>query len=57
MIWYMVYLLTAIGLPPSGSSRVHIYTKQYIKQQNRHKQYTEQQYHDKKPYHVSDFPW
>jgi len=38
---YMIYLLTAIGLPPGGSSTVHIYTqtlhrttqnKQYIKQ-------------------------
>jgi hypothetical protein len=28
----MIYLLTAIGLPPGGSSTVHIYT---------HKQYTE----------------
>jgi uncharacterized integral membrane protein len=37
----MIYLLTAIGLPPSGSSTVHIYTqtvhrtiqiKQYIEQ-------------------------
>ena len=23
----MIYLLTAIGLPPSGSSKVHIYTQ------------------------------
>ena len=39
----MIYLLTAIGLSPSGSSTVHIYTqtvrrtiqnKQYIKQHN-----------------------
>ena len=28
MIWYdVIYLLTAIGLSPSGSSTVHIYTK------------------------------
>jgi len=27
-------LLTAIGLSPSGSSTVHIYTKQYIEQYN-----------------------
>jgi len=40
---------TAIGLPPGGSSTVHIYTqiqrttqKQYIDQHNRNKQYTEQ---------------
>ena len=25
-IWYLIYLLTAIGLIPSGSSTVHIYT-------------------------------
>jgi len=39
----MIYLLTAIGLSPGGSSTVHIYTKtvyrttqnkQYIKQHN-----------------------
>ena len=27
MIWYMIYLLTAIGLTPGGSSTVHIYTQ------------------------------
>jgi hypothetical protein len=27
MIWYMIYLLTAIGLTPGGSSQVHIYTQ------------------------------
>ena len=47
-----VYLLTAIGLTPGGSSTVPIYTqtiieqhslhKQYIEQHNRHEQYTEQ---------------
>ena len=26
-IWYMVYLLTATGLTPGGSSTVHIYTQ------------------------------
>jgi len=26
-IWYLIYLLTAIGLTPGGSSTVHIYTK------------------------------
>ena len=26
-IWYDICLLTAIGLTPSGSSTVHIYTK------------------------------
>ena len=37
-IWYfygMIYLLTAIGLTPGGSSTVHIYTqKQYAEQHN-----------------------
>ena len=28
----MIYLLTAIGLTPSGSSTVHIYTKNYTEQ-------------------------
>jgi hypothetical protein len=37
----MIYL-TAIVLPPGGSSTVHIYTQQYIEQHNRHKQYVEQ---------------
>jgi hypothetical protein len=44
----MIYSLTAIGLPPGGSSTVHVYTqtvhrttqnKQYIEQ---HKQFLEQ---------------
>jgi len=30
----VIYLLTAIELPPGGSSTVHIYTKQYTE---RHK--------------------
>ena len=47
----MIYLLTAIGLSPGGSSTVHIYTqtvhrttqnKQYTEKHNRHKQYMEQ---------------
>ena len=46
---YFIYLLTAIGLTPGGSSTVHIYTqtvhrttqnKQYIQEHNQHKQYT-----------------
>ena len=46
MIWYdmiydMIYLLTAIGLPTSGSSTVHIYT-QIIQRMTQNKQYTEQ---------------
>jgi hypothetical protein len=36
-----VIYLTAVGLPPDGSSTIHIYT-QYIEQHNRHKQYIEQ---------------
>jgi hypothetical protein len=43
----MIYLLTAVGLPPGGSSTVHIYTqtvhretKNYIEQHK--KQYIEQ---------------
>jgi hypothetical protein len=45
----MIYLLTAIGLPPGGSSTVHIYTqtvhrttqnKEYIEQ---HKKYLEKE--------------
>jgi hypothetical protein len=53
----MIYLLTAIGLTPGGSSTVHIYTqiihrttknKQYIEQHKKqyieqHKKYIEQQ--------------
>jgi hypothetical protein len=37
----MIYL-TAIGLPPGGSSTVHIYTQTIKEQHSRHKQYTEQ---------------
>ena len=42
-VMILIYLLTAIGLPPGGSSTVHIYTqtrhrtiqnKQYIEQHN-----------------------
>ena len=41
-LWYdMLYLLTAIGLPPGGSSTVHIYT-QTIHRTTQNKQYTEQ---------------
>jgi hypothetical protein len=36
----MIYLLNAIGLPPGGSSTVHIYTQTVHKTQN--KQYIEQ---------------
>ena len=37
----MIYLLTAIGLSPGGSSRVHIYT-QTIHRKIRNNQYIEQ---------------
>jgi hypothetical protein len=37
----MIYLLTAIGLPPGGSSIVHIYT-QTIHRTTQNKQYIEQ---------------
>ena len=38
----MIYLLTAVGLTPGGSSTVHIYTQTIHKEHSRHKQYTEQ---------------
>jgi hypothetical protein len=37
----MIYLLTAIVLPPGGSSTVHIYT-QTVHRMTQNKQYTEQ---------------
>jgi len=37
----MMYLLTAIGLPPGGSSTVHVYT-QIIHGTTQNKQYIEQ---------------
>ena len=37
----MIYLLTAVGLPPGGSSTVHIYT-QPIHRMTQNKQYIEQ---------------
>jgi hypothetical protein len=41
IIYDMIYLLTAIGLPPGGSSTVHIYT-QTIHRTTQNKQYIEQ---------------
>jgi hypothetical protein len=38
----MIYLLTAIGLPPGGSCTLHIYT-QTINRTTQNKQYIEQQ--------------
>jgi hypothetical protein len=40
----MIYLLTAIGLQPGGSSTVHIYT-QTIHRTKQNKQYIEQHKH------------
>ena len=37
MIRYMIYLLTAIGLTPCGSSTVHIYTQIHRKTQTIHR--------------------
>jgi hypothetical protein len=37
----MIYLLIVIGLPPGGSSTVHIYTKT-IRRTTQNKQYIEQ---------------
>jgi hypothetical protein len=42
MIYDMLYLLTAFGLPPGGSSTVHIYI-QTIHRTTQNKQYKEQQ--------------
>jgi len=41
MIYDVIYLLTAIGLSPGGSSTVHIYT-QTIHRTIKNKQYVEQ---------------
>jgi hypothetical protein len=38
---YVIYLLTAIGLPPGGSSTVHIFT-QTVHRTTQNKQYIEQ---------------
>jgi hypothetical protein len=44
-IWYdMIYFLTAIGLPPGGSSTVHIYT-QTIHRTTQNKKYIDQHKH------------
>ena len=42
--WYVIYLLTAIGLPPGGSSTVHTYT-QTEQRTTQNKQYIEQHKH------------
>ena len=38
----MIYLLTAIGLSPGGSSTVHIYTQTIYRRTIQNKQYVEQ---------------
>jgi len=40
-VWYMIYMLTAIGYQPGGSNTVHIYT-QTIHRTTQNKQYIEQ---------------
>jgi len=47
----MTYLLTAIGLPPGGSSTVHIYTET-IHRTTQNKQYIEQRKIKQKCQHV-----
>jgi hypothetical protein len=44
MIYDMVYLLTAIGLPPGGSSTVHFHT-QTIHRMTQNKKYIKQTIH------------
>jgi hypothetical protein len=44
MICYMIYSLTAVGLPPGASSTVHIYT-QTTHRTTKNKQYTQQHKH------------
>jgi hypothetical protein len=41
LLYDMIYLLTAVGLPPGGSSSVHIYT-QTVNRTTQNKQYIEQ---------------
>ena len=45
-----IYLLTAVGLTPGGSSTVHIYT-QTVHRTTQNKQYTEQHKGFWNPYH------
>ena len=45
MIWYMIYLLTAIGLTPGGSNTVqYTFTHSYTEQHSE-TEYTEQNVH------------
>ena len=43
---YMIYLLTAVGLTPSGSSLVHIYSQ--CTEQNNKTEHTERNVHNNK---------
>jgi len=43
----MIYLLTAVGLTPSGSSTVYIYNKQYTEQHSE-TEYPERNVHNNK---------
>jgi hypothetical protein len=54
LIIMMIYLLTAIGLPPGGSSTVHIYT-QTIHRTTQNKQYIEQHIFSLYLYYLNNF--
>ena len=42
----MIYLLTAIGLTPGGSSTVHIYTQTQYTEQHNETEYPERDIHN-----------
>ena len=44
----MIYLFTAIGLTPGGSSTVHIYTQTIYTEQHNVTEYTEQNIYNNK---------
>jgi hypothetical protein len=44
----MIYLLTAIGLTPGGSSTVHIFTHQQYTEQHNDTEYAEYYIHNNK---------
>jgi len=47
LIWYdLIYLLTAFGLAPGGSSTIQIYTQ--FKEQHNETEYTEKHIHNNK---------
>jgi len=47
-IYVMIYLLTAVGLTPDGSSTVHIYTQNNTWNNTMKTEYTEQNIHNNK---------